>query len=816
MLLRTATLMCGCWSLLAGSPVLAVDEAVPVLSPVRVYDTLDVTAGGVSIVPRDIIQSFPSGNGSVNELLRVLPDVQVSEQFRSSSQGGEIQPPEISISGGKVYQNYYSIDGIGNNSQLDPTAKSTRDINDVPGHVQEFFIDTSLVEEIEVYDANVPARYGGFTGGLVNVRTRHPGSEFAGRVQASGTRDSWTRFHLSDEDYFDFAASGSDSRQPKFEKIKGGVTFDLPLDETQSLLVDYHQLYSKIPLVLLAEEEAQNRRNQNLFLKYAWDIDSDNLFDATLLYAPYEAQLFLQNVRDSKYEIEGGGYSIGLQTQHFWTGGDLSLKANWRQSENSRQAAADLFSWAATDTKPWGRLVGSTSSNEGGLGQIEKRQDTVELKADSTLTLPATAAVGHTIGLGGQYTWRRGSFERPLTNYIYQQVKVTPDVVCGAETATCVDGEQFFTGRRVFSATSLEEVIHQVAGYLDDRIEWGDLELRPGLRAEYDDYLKNVDVAPRVAANYDLFGDDRTLLTAGFNRYFGRSLLAFKLREAQQPVRTEYRTTVANIVQPWQTDPLGLVNQSRFSDLETPYTDEYMLGVDQVLASGTLSAKYVRRRGRNEFARSYGPVEADGLRYYTFNNSGRSEHESLRVSWERRWRDHYLLLSWTWQDSFSGIDDYDTALDDEDLGSRVWFQGEIVYRSELPRADFNRSQLGRLLYIARLPLGFSFTNFTEFLGGFSAPQNTFTELAIPGAQQRRDVLTGETIVESLPVYEIVRYPAEIVFDWKLEWTKDVSSDSRFSTFVEIFNVFDRKVEAANHPGEYRIGRQFWAGVQFNF
>ena len=47
-----------------------------------------------------------------------------------------------------------------------------------------------------------------------------------------------------------------------------------------------------------------------------------------------------------------------------------------------------------------------------------------------------------------------------------------------------------------------------------------------------DSALGNVDVSPRISVQRDLFGDDRTTLIAGVNRYYGRSFFRYALSDA--------------------------------------------------------------------------------------------------------------------------------------------------------------------------------------------------------------------------------------------------------------------------------------------
>lgn len=804
-------------ALFVGSGMCQEVPQVTELPPVLVLGDLAVDATGTSRLDRDLLEQLPTANGTVGELLQFFPDVQFSEDFGSSRRGGEILPPDVSISGGKVYQNNFSLDGFSNNSLLDPTARNPMLLTDVPGHPQRFFIDSSLAEEINLYDSNIPARFGHFTGGVVDVKTRRPGDRFGGDISYRHTRDSWTSLQLSDDDRAGISASTSDDRQPEFRKHQGGAGFRIPLGDGLGLLTDYRFLSSTIPLQHLGEEKAQHRRNQNLFGKFLHEAGEDDQFELTALYAPYTADYFIRDTANSRFDVVGGGWMVGGAWRHFWLDRELNMRLSGGDHWNERESPRDWKNWAATDSKPWGRVVGSESSQEGGFGDLEKSQQSIEFAADLQLFPEfATGAVGQEITVGTEMSLQHGSFRRPESSAVYTQPVLTPDVICGADGTTCVDGEQYFSKRWLYRAQEVDTSILSAALHLEDRLTWRRLMVRPGLRIDYDDYLQNLNVGPRIATEYDLRGDRSSRLVAGANRYFGQGLLTFKLREVKKRPLVEYRTTFGNLLQAWQENPSQPYNESRFSDLRTPYTDELVFGFDQRLLSGDLSAKWVGRWGHDEFARSYGAVEEDGLRYYSMNNRGSSRHSSFRVSWERAWQKHYLLLSWNYQESSTSHENYDAVLDNEASEERVWYQGEILYRSELPRRDYNRPYTLELLYRGSLPWGVTWTNFVRYLGPYRALENTYEERPLPGAEQRIDLLTGLPIEESLDVYDDVRHGSELIVDWKIAWEGRVAGENRLRLELDLLNLLNRRIESATTPGSYRLGRQLWLGFSLDF
>ncbi len=787
-----------------------------VLPPVTVIGTLENPATGKSVIPREVIRDLPRGNGSINELLRVLPDVQLSEDFGTSRTAGEILPPNVSISGGKVFQNNFIIDGIGNNSLLDPAAKTLDFVSDVPGHPQETFLDADLIEEIIVYDSNIPAEYGGFTGGVVEVKTRMPAESFGGKLSYRTTSDKWTRFHLGEQQRLELERSNNDAVQPQFEKHQPAVYLDLPLGPGLGLLGAYSRLTSKIPHAHLGGSKSQHRRVENFFVKGSAELSAEDLFEISFSYTPSKAEMFFPDVENSDFDIEMGGATLNAGYRHFFSLGEIQLDSAYRQSENSRDGPRHWRSWAVTPDKDWGAISGSAISAEGGFGSVEKTQQAFNLKGVLWFDELPLASAGHEIKAGLEYEGVRGTFDRNETTLVFKGARISPDIVCAEDTFGCAEGEQFFTLRNVYDPASVEATIESYHLFAQDQIRFRRLTLRPGVRASYNDFMENLDLAPRLTATYDVFANRRTLLIGGANRYYGKNLLTYKLREAKQPFRSESRTSFQNQLTDWTPAAFRGRNITRFSRLDTPYSDELALGLDQALLGGRLSLKYVHREGRDEFARSYGDVQPDGLRYYTLDNHGSSSHDSYRLSWERGWPRHFVSLNATWQETTSSNADYDTTLEAEELEDRIWYQGQMILKTDLPRNDYNRPWVLNLTYVGRLPLGVTFTNIAQYRSGYRDIEGTGVQQEIPGGQRRIDPLTGEEIFETLEVYETVNFSDAVVFDWRLSWQKDLWPEQQLVVNLEINNVFDKKVRAGGSSDNFLLGRQFWAGMEYRF
>ncbi len=782
-------------------PGMAAEESAPLLPLVEVIGTPFDRETGRSTLNAAELAELPQGNGSINELLRLLPAVQFSDQARSSRTAGEIQPPALSISGGKVYQNNFRIDGVGNNSLLDPTFDKPGSSDNVPGHPQEIFLDSDLIESVTVYDSNVPARFGGFTGGVVEVTTRDPAETFGGSVRLRTTRDSWTHFHISEAEQEKFEGSTRESRESRFRKYLGGLGFDLPLGPKTGLLVAYDGTYAQIPLFLFGELQDQSRRNDNLLLKLVHKPSADTTIRLEAIYNPYRSRYFIEQTKDSGYSVEGGGTALNGSYLLQQGEGHVELTGSWRASENARSAPDDFFSWAQTPSRNWGESFVSTS-REGGFGDLRRTQRTLELNADWLSAVLTTGVIRQQLnaGLGGESV--RAKFSRTTDTYSYATPKTSATVICAGDDPACADGEQWLSRRNLYPRGSASADINQLHLYLEDRLGFGRLAVRAGGRLSYDDLMAETNLAPRLAGSYDLQGDGGTVLSGGWNRYDGQTLLTYKLREGILPLGTETRELVGETPGAWISKPSATITGTRFSKLKTPYADEWVVGIDQTVLGGRAGLKYVRRRGRDEFARVFDPFVAGEPRYYRLTNNGRSHYESYRATWEGRSDWQSLAVNACYEKTRTNNVNYDDLVAPEDLDRQVWFDRKLLYLDELPAKDFNRSGVVNLTYGADLPEGFHFTNVATYRSGYRSLEKSKQTLTL-----------SETVY---PIYEKVKRPSAVLFDWRIDWQSPAVKGQSLQLTLEVNNVFNRRVYLDSSSDSFELGRQFWAGATYRF
>jgi len=819
-------------------------EHIPTLETITVIGRPEDPLTGSNTLDRTTLEHLPAKNASINEAISVLPGVQLAEQARPSLSAGEILPPSISISGGKTYQNNILIDGATSNNLINPISTNSKDITFVPGYPQTLFINTRLVKEINVYRYNIPSSFGSFTGGVVDVQTRKPDYDFWGELNYRTTRDSWTEVHIDKSIRDEFNSSNSEQFQPNFEHHDTGIILNIPLNEKFSLLTAYQLNHSNIPLNHIGQTENQTRRNENFLAKLAWEIDSQKELTAQIQYAPYRANYFLADSKDSDYTINAGSTQASLTYKQNFDFMEMTLFGAGKMSWTDRNSPPNLREWLANvdgtpSSKPWGNTVGTTSydeftSKEGGVGSLVSSQDGYQMKADFALvpSLSKNNSFSHQIDVGLSFEHARGAFEREEETSVYflstktiggvkQVINANPtyigNVNCGSNTIDCIDGEQVLLQRQYYTPDSASAEINFFDVYVEDNIKWKQLNVRPGLRVSYDDFMQNIDVAPRLAISYDAFNNGDTIFIAGWNRYFGRALLHYKLREASKPYIWQTRSVVNNIL---QEDWSMLTEDTRiykYSELDTPYSDELVLGLNQKLFGGNLKLNWVQRIGNDEFSRERTDIkQEDGKYHYTMTNNGNSRHDEYTLEWERYWKKYYLSVNATYQETVASNESYLEDYETEDLDTMIWYKGDLIHLDEIPRQNFSRPWVANAIFSAHLPQNFTFTNVTKYRSGYEG----LAQIVDASEKEALRVPTG------VKAFHEKKMSESWVFDWRLDWEKKLLREQSLILSLEINNVFDQKVELGDPSVQmpvtlstyqsYELGRQFWLGMTYKF
>ncbi len=316
---------------------------------------------------------------------------------------------------------------------------------------------------------------------------------------------------------------------------------------------------------------------------------------------------------------------------------------------------------------------------------------------------------------------------------------------------------------------SQEATVNSISAYLDDLIEIGPFSFRPGVRLSYDDFMKNTDVSYRFAGTWDLFRNEGTVIKGGYNRYYGKALLTYKLREGRTPYQRQTRTKITsdpdnpenvNTLTGWAPSTDQSLLRYQYSKLDTPYSNEWNIGVVQKFLGGRLEINYLERDNRDQFAKELFTTVVDDttIRGWELNNNGSSDYESTKIAWERQWRNYYLNINYTYSDQESSNESYDDTFDEDDLEDSVWYQGKLISLADLPRPDYTRKHMLNIIYTARLPGNITFTNVARYQSGYETLEDTRDNITLSSG-------------ERFDIYAEVEQPDYWIFDWRMDWEK---------------------------------------------
>ncbi|MDR0277942.1 MAG: TonB-dependent receptor [Paucimonas sp.] len=792
---------------------------------------------GATVINHQAVQSFPGANGDITKLLQMHPAVQFSSSQQSSNNPGEIDPADISINGAKFWQNNFMIDGISINNDLDPGAHGygeARQFESAPSRSYGIALDADLLEEVKVYDSNVPAEYGGFNGGVIDSITRRPTEDFHGKISYSMSRSEWTRYHISEADQSQFDNSTDERFTPEFKKTTVRGILEGHVTDNFGAIFAFSQRRSVMPLNLYDNsyvspnndsQKDQERKLDSYMLKTYWDVNDRLSVETTLMKAPQENVMFRDNYLNSGFVNINGGQQGAIKA--VWEGDH----ARWTHTlavtdlYSSREADAnETIQWYYSSVKNWGNPVNNTSrSGEGAFGSIDQTQKGLDYKLKMDWETVRFAGATHAFTAGIDLSQQKATWERPETGQSLSSMTRDAGTLCLGNDPYCSvglllngDTRQWAKVRTQLNAGKIEVEESAWAIHAQDAMQIGKLGLRPGVRFEGDDYMDKKTVSPRFAGDYDFFGDRSTVLVFGVNRYYGRNLFKYRLADGRQALNTAYRRTTQGGAWTGTTN----ANSTRFSTVDIPYDDEWTLGLEQRWLDTDFKLKYVHRSGRDKIVkanvRTLGEQPLDGyiLLYTKYTNEGSSDSDNLSLTVTPvspiRFLNSYtsFQLALDWSRTKDAYGSYDSTADADEYYDRdVIYDGSPRSYSELPASDFNRPWTARLSTITEIPAwNLTISNFFRYRGAYDQIYNTGTTADVNG--------------EALEVYDVASVQPAPTWDLRVKWEIPTAKDQALFMAVDVTNVTDQVNEIVSSGSSarttYEVGRQYWLEVGYRF
>src|SRR5690606_3321309 len=75
---------------------------------------------GSWLINRRQLDAYGQGSGQITPVLSSVPNVQFDEERFDDDSLVDLRPPSVSIAGGRIYENNFTLDGFSVNSRFDP------------------------------------------------------------------------------------------------------------------------------------------------------------------------------------------------------------------------------------------------------------------------------------------------------------------------------------------------------------------------------------------------------------------------------------------------------------------------------------------------------------------------------------------------------------------------------------------------------------------------------------------------------------------------------------------------------------------------
>lgn len=802
------------------------EEAIEV--PVVVEATeIEVQPGHVRF-DSEFIAAMPGGESNLSDLLRANPAVAFGRESNLSKNSAVQRPAEISIHGQPFYQNAFLIDGIDTSNDLNPADSGDIWANPslarphAAGSPQGYYVDTSLIESVEVYDSNVPAEYGGFTGGVVAADLKRHDGENSASLGYSLRRDEWEEFHVTEDDlnandYYNAGYTPDYRRSHVWMGIQRGIG-NLGLSMSASRrLSRFTQRYDKL---------YSPGRDEPLQLSYEDVIDNvlgriDTELGRTAVgvgfrHAKRRHDGLTSTLYDGRFKKDHDGDGLTVDIERAVGGGKLEVGIGLDRVRDVLDSDSHEFTY-----HQYAEVSATESQGEGAYGDSDQSQSRISVRPKLTMATRKMGEFEHAIVLGGELARTDSYYERPQ-DVVFEQyrcvVRPRRDVCQDHDGDGVVGpGDEYLARVANWYAGKVDLTYGSAALHAEDRMVFGDWQLNVGLRIDWNDYLGNVDISPRLSAERDMFGNDRTILVVGVNRYYGRSFFRYQLNDAISGWRenTTYRSdgSVRGVT--------TYDDRSGRADLSTPYSDEWMLGWTQALGKATARVQYVNREGRDGVSRAklcLDPTDARCREYnYIYTNEGRSSTQSvgLRLASADPIRlgptETTFSLGLSYRDSTTNYQE-DAAgrsgYDEQILEEPIYYDGRLTTVEDLPPWDYNAPFGTSFFAVTNMPAwNVTWSNFVNVRRGGTVARDS----GLDCDDEEIDYCEGE-----FDIYEDFDFDGLVTVDARVEWRPEFMAGVSGYLRLEVKNLFDDAVDMnpsrTNPRRRITSGRLFWAEV----
>ena len=785
-----------------------------------------------SVVDRHIIESTSSGNGDISSVLKMLPNVSTTNASRTSNMPGEINPASISISGGLPYQNNFTLDGFEMNNDIDPVGSNDTVQHSVrAGFAQGLNIDSSLLDSITVLDSNISAKYGRFSGGVIESSIRKPRADgWHGSVSYQYTSSAFTKYYIVEGKEDQLANSSNENYQPNFTKHLIRANVEGYIDKNIGLIAAFSTSRVKIPLQAYisngeTQSKDQRRTSENFLVKLHYNPSENFTLEYHLTYAPQDNTYFTPTMNNSFYTMKSGGIQTGLKALQYTTLGLWTTTLGYSWLQNSRKSEANYR---------------KMPNREGQWGSLSQKQDTTTLKSDFAFSTIESGLLKQHFLVGLEAMYQNAQSHRPESTRVIFGCTTAAGTAgfvdnWGINTSNCGNSALFFQEHKLnFSALSYALYTEDNANF--DLGRGGEFNARLGVRLDGDNYFQKHTFAPRFSLNYITPASQewRTKLTFGANRYYGRNLIGYKYRAIMWDSQMNHSR--ANVNSPWLpttgTSSVFGTNTYRntdFSSLSVPYDDELMGALTQNIGIFSATLKYIYRNGKDQITqREVLNAAGDSVAYRLWTNNGGSKADiiSLEIGNKEAIETgnlaHYYSIIVEYNDTkrtYNAFSAYENLIDN------IAYNGEVMAYQDMP------VQIYKQPFLLRVNTTHSFTlGRTKWLwNNFFRLRGKYEKIVLESQSAGGTCSAGN--LASCNNYTKRSFSNAFMWDMRLGFDVDVYRGNTLFVNVDVYNVLNSKnlttiglengVLLTGVPSSagiltYELGRQFWVQVGYKF
>ncbi|PRJ03282.1 TonB-dependent Receptor Plug Domain protein [Haemophilus influenzae] len=764
-----------------------------ILPEIVVYGDNNKSLSSVKTLSSDEISKTPTSNGNITDYLRSNPHIRYENSDQNGFQRGEIKPENISINGADPNQTAYFVDNVNINNDL-AIDNSIFDgaMQVVPGisHTQAYFFDATMLSKVEVQDSNISASLGGFMGGAVIAKTKQYSGTDSIKLKYRTTNSSWAKMEAGDSVQKILKQvrpddSGAAELQPKYNKQTFNILAEKRLNDNLGMVFGYSRRTSSIEQNRLigfdqnannkAQLDKQNhqRLSDNLLLNFNWTPQEKERIELGLRYSNYkELKYFKENIGNNVSDYHQA-LGATLAWVHSFNSGVWTNTLAYDRFKDKRKSSSNNVETTSVSDENYDPLY---NFEKGGYGNSRLTQDNLHFSTEYVMDPFYLASTEHSISIGSIYQATKYQFYRPQD--VHQKV-------------TLIIGDYFRTETNSTTSKGRVKTTYQnIVAYAEDLIKWNKFELRPGIRIERDDYLKNNNIAPRFVARYHPW--DNTGFTLGLNRYYGRSFASLKLANRILKINDDSTRQHQN-----------------FSSLKTPYADELSLSFDQNMGNLALKLGYIHRDNKNRIILKRETVNRMNKSSYINGRPFGVDIYTFQLNNIEPWK--LGKTYWTTSLGFDWLNTKRADGEEFDLNKRVFLDGKLMtYREMLRQVNSNTED-----WIARLGIDMTIPDYDI----------TWSNKVYMKAPIRRyDPINENNDDDNAPPrYRSYHYGRHTQWDSSIRWQPTIRGKHSVYLQVDILNVLNKTrknkvttISISDEYGVYTPGREFWLEVGYQF